>query len=217
MLPSLNKPKGMIFDWDGTLTSTEQLFLTSFYKTLEYMGCKDPKSYAIPSISSRDYFQQQFGGRYLEAEKYYYNLITQNHLVEMSVIEGVPQLLETIKKMDIPLFILSNKRGPVLRKEIKHLNWGEYFENVVGSTDAPADKPSLDAVLHTLEDSFITLGEDVWFVGDTIVDMECAHISKCLPVLIENPARPVSSLEKFPPAIKVSSPLDLQNLIYSIR
>ena len=33
-------------------------------------------------------------------------------------------------------------------------------------------------------ESGIKAGEGVWFVGDTGVDMECAHNSGCVPVLL---------------------------------
>jgi len=46
------------------------------------------------------------------------------------------------------------------------------------------DKPHAAPVLMALDGSEIPAGRDVWLVGDTAVDMECAYNSGCLPVLL---------------------------------
>jgi len=46
------------------------------------------------------------------------------------------------------------------------------------------DKPDAAPVRLALEQSGIDPGETVWFVGDTGIDMECAHNSGCVPVLL---------------------------------
>jgi phosphoglycolate phosphatase len=75
-----------------------------------------------------------------------------------------------------------------LRREAAHLGWDRVFGSLVGATDAARDKPSAEPVAMALAGSGITTGPDVWFVGDTGIDMECAYNSGLLPVLVREAA-----------------------------
>ena len=80
--------------------------------------------------------------------------------------------------------MVSNKRGDLLRREATRLGWEGYFERLVGANDAARDKPAVDAVEMALGDSGLAPGPEVWFVGDTDIDMVCAANAGCLPVLL---------------------------------
>ena len=72
----------------------------------------------------------------------------------------------------------------LLRREVDHIGWSALFGSIVGAGDAPVDKPDAAPVRLALEASGIDPGETVWLVGDTGIDMECAHNSGCVPVLL---------------------------------
>jgi phosphoglycolate phosphatase len=67
---------------------------------------------------------------------------------------------------------------------VEALGWAKYFGSVIGAGDAPFDKPDPAPVRLALEPSGIAASEKVWLVGDTEVDVECAHRSGCLPILL---------------------------------
>jgi phosphoglycolate phosphatase len=69
------------------------------------------------------------------------------------------------------------------------LGWSRYFARLVGATDAIADKPDPAPIHLALEGSGIAAGPEVWYVGDTAVDIECALNAGCVPVLL-GPAKP---------------------------
>jgi phosphoglycolate phosphatase len=79
--------------------------------------------------------------------------------------------------------MVSNKEGNTLRKEIKEMGWDIYFECMIGSMDAIKDKPNPEPVYMALEKMNLQKGNHIWFVGDTTVDIECAHSSGCTPIL----------------------------------
>ena len=71
-----------------------------------------------------------------------------------------------------------------MRRRREHLGWDRYFGRMVGAGDAARDKPADDPVALALDGSGIRPGDDVWFVGDTDIDIDCAHNAGCIPVLL---------------------------------
>ena len=82
------------------------------------------------------------------------------------------------------LGIVSNKKGDLLRAEVAALGWARYFTGIVGANDAVRDKPAVEAVTLALTLMCRDADEEVWFVGDTDLDMLCAVASGCVPVLV---------------------------------
>src|SRR5208282_3945389 len=106
-----------------------------------------------------------------------------------------------------------NKPGPVLRSEVAHLGWTPLFGAIVGAGDTHIDKPHRAPVELALRPSGIPPGPDVWFVGDTAIDMECALGAGCVPVLLgEIDASP--EFVRFPPALTIT---DNEGLIRAFR
>jgi phosphoglycolate phosphatase len=58
------------------------------------------------------------------------------------------------------------------------------FGSVVGAGDAAADKPDSAPVALALQSSGVAAGREVWLVGDTEVDIQCASNSGCIPILL---------------------------------
>jgi phosphoglycolate phosphatase len=84
--------------------------------------------------------------------------------------------------------VVSNKTGAILRLEVERLGWTGLFGSIVGAGDAAADKPHAAPVMLALGPSGIAAGEEVWLVGDTEVDVECALNSGVVPILLGPPS-----------------------------
>ena len=93
-------------------------------------------------------------------------------------------MLRDIAGQGIYLGVVSNKTGELLRREIGRLGWTELFGSIVGAGDAPFDKPACEPVRLALAPSGVPAGQEVWFVGDTAIDMECAANSGCVAVFL---------------------------------
>ncbi len=182
----LKKPKAILFDWDNTLIHSLDLIHLAFSETLVQMG---KKPYSLQEVkyrvhrSMREEFPELFGDDWQKAAEIYQNEIKKNAKT-VQYIDGAKEVLDFLRKEDIYLAVVSNKNGPLLKKEIKELGWEKYFDHVVGAGDAQFDKPSHHPVMMSLEFSDLNPEKDhIWFIGDSITDMECALNSKCRSIL----------------------------------
>jgi phosphoglycolate phosphatase len=217
MLPN---PRAILFDWDGTLVDTWKAIIAAYNITRIAMGM-DPwdEATARHNIrkSWRDAFPIVFGDRWEEAGKIYreqYAAINQDHIEPMM---GAFDLLAEIKDSGLYCAIVSNKFGPYLREEVEYFNWGHYFTRAVGAQDAARDKPHADPVLLALMDSGITPESDVWFIGDTGMDLQTAHGLGMTPILVNGQNMRPGEREEFPPAAEFAALYALHSALQSAR
>lgn len=179
------KPKAILFDWDNTLADTWPTIHGALTETFVEMG-HEPWSLEETKVrvhrSLRDSFPEIFGDRWQEAGEKYLSNFKRIHLENLTPLEGALEVLEALQGTGIYVALVSNKTGENLRAEVDHIGWNKYFTKVVGARDAEEDKPSPKPVLMALEGADIELNNDVWFVGDSITDMECAYNCKCVPI-----------------------------------
>jgi phosphoglycolate phosphatase len=183
----LRLPRAVLFDWDNTLVDGWGVIADALNTALVAMG-HEPWTLAETRLrvkaSLRDSFPAMFGGRWKEAEKIFYDRFQSHHLDLLAPMPGAEALLTRLAERGVYLGVVSNKRGPFLREEAEHLGWSRLFGRVIGAGDAVKDKPALEPVLMALDGAGVTPGTDVWFVGDTDLDMICARDSGCMPMLV---------------------------------
>ena len=190
---TLPRPRALLFDWDNTLVDTWAVIHHALNVTQEAMG-QNPWTLAETRsrvrASARDSFPKLFGGRAEEAMGVFYETYEHEHLQRLQVLPGVAEMLAELSgRNGLYLAVVSNKKGPIMRREAAHLGWNPVFRRLVGAEDAAADKPDRAAVDLALEGSGIAAGPAVWFVGDTDIDMHCAEAAGCTGVLLrEAPA-----------------------------
>jgi phosphoglycolate phosphatase len=187
-------PKAILFDWDNTLIDSWAVIHAAMNHTLVELGQEPWSRLEIETrarLSLRDSFPTLFGADWPRAEKLFYDHFGAIHLSHCSALPGVAELLEYLATRQVYLAVVSNKRGAFLRKESTHLGWDRYFSVLAGAGDAVRDKPALDHVEFALQAADVRAGPDVWFVGDTDIDLHCAHEAGCIPVLVR-PAAPLN-------------------------
>jgi len=86
------------------------------------------------------------------------------------VYPGVPETLQEIEGVGIPMCVLSNKNVDLCREVLVRLGLGENFTGVFGADSFPFKKPSPQPVLALLEKFGVSAGECV-MVGDSINDV----------------------------------------------
>jgi phosphoglycolate phosphatase len=181
------KPSVLLFDWDNTLVDSWGVIHAAMNTTLEAMGHpRWSRSDAENRIraSLRDSFPGLFGDRWKEAEKIFYDAFERLHLLELQPLPGAGDLLAWAAEAGFYLGVVSNKRGPYLRQEAAHLGWDRYFAALAGAGDAARDKPAHEHVQLALDPGKWQPGPHVWFIGDTDIDLICAHSNGCVPVLV---------------------------------
>lgn len=181
----LIKPRAVVFDWDNTLVDTWPIIHEALRQTFLAMGMEPwPLEQTVKRVrkSMRDSFPEVFGEDWHKAAEVYQQHYRTNQL-SLTALPGAEAVIRAVRQAGLMSVVVSNKRGPNLRREIEHLGWGEWFDNIVGADDAAHDKPFADPVLLAFAGSEVKPAADVWFVGDSEVDLECARNTGCTPLL----------------------------------
>ncbi len=210
-------PRALLFDWDNTLVDSWAVIHAALVPTFTAMGrqpwtieeCKE----RVRS-SARDAFSKLFGSRAEEATQIFYDAYGKSHVTALQALPGAADLLQELSEAGYCLGIVSNKAGHLLRPEVAAMGWGLYFSAVVGATDAPRDKPAPEAPALALAAMGIEAGEEVWFVGDTDIDMRCAATIGCLSVLLRDEPPREGEFADCRPGIHVDSCPALKGLIF---
>ena len=150
----LRLPRAVLFDWDNTLVDSWGVIADALNITLVAMGQEAwtlAQTRERVKASLRDSFPAMFGTRWQEAEKIFYDRFQAHHLDLLAALPGAEALLTSLAERGIYQGVVSNKRGPFLRKEADHLDWNRFFGRVVGAGDAIRDKPAPEPVLMALD------------------------------------------------------------------
>ncbi len=183
---SLRKPVAVIFDWDNTLVNTWPIIHDALNATFKDMGTplwelSETKQRVRKSM--RDSFPEIFGERWEKAGEMYQQYYRSSHLNKLEALPLAEEVLKEVRRLGLYNVVVSNKKGVPLREEVKHIGWDGYFDCVVGAHDAAKDKPHGEPVIMAFAKSHIKPASDVWFIGDSEIDLECAMNTGCTGVL----------------------------------
>ena len=173
--------KAAIFDLDGTLSDS--------ILSMKYSGDKTMAEFGYGPFSVQDY--KYFVGdgaanlvkralikggdtglTHFEAAYARYKEIFQaNCMYQVKPYEGIPELLEELKKRGMKIAVLSNKPHHATVDVIESLFGKGYFDVVQGQQDDVPRKPSPIGVFKILEKLSLT-PEDLLYIGDTGTDMQ---------------------------------------------
>lgn len=109
-----------------------------------------------------------------------------SNIENILLFDGVIDLFNLCLNMEIPMFIVSNKDGNVVRSEAKFLGVDSFFTEIVGANDTEFVKPSIKPVMHALRNHQNIRLNECWFVGDSIFDMQTAVNMNCLGVAVHS-------------------------------
>lgn len=185
----LPRPEAILWDWDNTLVDAWRGVQAGMNAALRGFGLPEwsvEEVRARARLSLRDAFPAIFGNEWERARELFYAEVRARHLDLLTPLPGTAAALDAAAAW--PLGIVSNKQGPILRREVEHLGWSSRFGVLVGAGDAAEDKPAAAPVLMALERLGIAPGPTVWFVGDTGVDMQAARAAGCAAVLLGDAA-----------------------------
>lgn len=217
--PALSRPRAIVFDWDNTLVDSWGTIHAALVETFEAMGhvpwtleeTRDRVRYSM-----RESFPKLFGDAWEEAARRFYDAFERLHIDHLRALPGADAMLRDLHGSGICLAVVSNKTGRYLRAEAAHLQWKEYFHCMVGAGDATRDKPAEDPVHMALEGSGVAAGDAVWFVGDAGIDMEIAHKTGCVPVLLRNAEPGSEEFSNFQPKVRFESCIELASCVIAL-
>jgi phosphoglycolate phosphatase len=179
------RPTVLLFDWDNTLvdgwigiTAALNAAFVAFDKPLWTL--EDTKNRV--RVSLKESFPLMFGDAWERARDIFYDAFRGDHLAHVVPMPGAAEAL--LAGSAWPMGVVSNKAGQYLRAEVAHLGWPAHFGAVVGAGDASADKPDPAPILMALEQLGYPASKEVWYLGDTALDMKAARAAGVTAVLV---------------------------------
>jgi len=170
------KFKGIIFDIDGTLTSTNELIFASFnHITEKYLG----KTYSTDEIidlfgPTEDKILTDMCGDNSEiAKKDYYDFYSGNHNMA-DLYPGIKDLLSHLKKKNVLLSVYTGKGKKAAVITLQKLGIHDYFDLIITGDDVIEHKPSAEGINKFVE-KFELEKDEVLMVGDSPADVKASH------------------------------------------
>ncbi|HEX2982265.1 MAG TPA: HAD family hydrolase [Ignavibacteriales bacterium] len=162
----------VIFDIDGTLTSTNDLIFASFnYVTKK----KWNKIYAPEEIiklfgpTENKILEDWFGPEAEPVKKDYYAFYSDNHSMA-ALYPGMDDILKYIKSKGVKLAVFTGKGRETTEITLKKLGAFDYFDFIVTGSDVAEHKPSAEGLIKILN-LFKYNPSRVLMVGDAPADI----------------------------------------------
>lgn len=188
-----SKVKYALFDWDGTLADNRDVVVTAVNQVLsEYNlpGWEEMKHKRDANLSLWDNFANIFGSDWRRAYDRYVEIYKK---LSPSLLRGFPKaadVLHLLKDDGVELMIMTNKDPRLLEIELPRLYDPALFSRITPGHEAPKDKPHPEHIIYTLRGLLAPHEinpDDVWMVGDSNQDSDCALAAHALPVRINAP------------------------------
>ena len=186
----MTRPTAIIFDWDNTLANgwaAIQAGLNAAFRGFEKPEWSMEDVLANTRRSLAEAFPEMFGDDWHRARDLFYAAVREKHLDVLRPMPGTAPMLRVAVTV-APLAVVSNKQGPMLRDEVAHLRWDGFFRASIGAGDASGDKPNPAPMRLALRACGVPATSDVWYVGDTALDMQAARAAGITAVLLGDAA-----------------------------
>lgn len=180
----------VLFDLDGTLTDPGLGITNSILYALDKMGFpKPPREDLYPFIGPplTESFQKYCGMTAEQAEealRVYREYFSVTGLFENSVYDGIPEMLDSLRKAGLRLCLATSKPEVYARRIVERFDLARCLDFVGGATLTGERNAKADVIAYVLAETGTPAGQTV-MVGDRRHDAEgaAAHGIPCIGVL----------------------------------
>ena len=169
--------EGIIFDIDGTLTSTNELIFATFRHVVEKhlnKNVTDQEIIALFGPTEDVILKEWINENYQEARKDYYRFYETQHHLMADVYPGIIEALKFIKSKKIPLSIYTGKGRDSSVITLQKIGVFDLFDMIVTGDDVAEHKPSPEGIDQFVE-KFKLNREKVLMIGDAPADILAAR------------------------------------------
>jgi len=177
----------ILFDLDGTLTDPGIGITNSVAYALRKFGIdvEDRKTlYSFIGPPLYDKFREEFALSHDDANlaiKYYREYFVPEGMFENTIYDGIPELLDRLKKNGKTLVVATSKPEEFALKILEHFDLRKYFDAVFGAT-LDEKRNTKDAVIAFALESLSLSPDSTVMVGDRKYDVEGAHKNNLLAI-----------------------------------
>lgn len=214
--------KLVIFDLDGTLLNTISDLGNASNHALEQLGYPTHPLEAYPYFVGNGVSKllQRVLPEEVRADKKVFDKLKARfmefydaHLTDTTVpYPGIPELLESLNKLDVKIAVASNKYQSAVDRLIPKMFPGVKWVAVEGQRDDVPVKPDPSIVFNILN-RCPTPKDEVLYVGDSGVDMDTAARAGVDSVGVDWGFRPRKELEEHYADAIVSHPVEILSLL----
>ena len=169
------KNKVIIFDCDGTLVDTFLLIEKTVFKTFATLLPDYPLTMEEAHQFFGPFLNDSFK-KYVKTDKEVDQLVECYRYINdelmpyyIKTYDGIKELLESLKKKNYILAIVSNKVTTAVIKGVKLCQINDYFDLIIGAEKLKEAKPNPDGIYQVLERY---PSDDVFMIGDTSIDIK---------------------------------------------
>lgn len=175
MYPGSLQPGALLFDLDGVLVHSDEVWFRVLNGVAEELG--------YPAVSRQAFLAATGQGIEADVERWYPNhsvlaiegLYAEHfprNLEHGTPMAGVPELFAELRERAIPTAVVTNTPNPLATWVVRHV--GATPDHIVGGTDVPHSKPAPDIVLEACRRLSVDVGQ-AWLLGDSRYDKEAAE------------------------------------------
>jgi len=179
MTDALDGIKAIFWDWDGTLVDS----FAFLHKTHNHVRAQfDMSQFSVEAFGQyfgkprEQLYKEIYGAENVEVAKGHFEAFVLANHHEIQPMDGGERLLNALSEQGFDMAVVTNKKGPLVAREIDNHGWGHHFVCTVGAGEAEDDKPSPAPLFLAIEKSELDIKpHEILFVGDTDNDVLCAH------------------------------------------
>lgn len=170
------KYRGIIFDIDGTLTSTNRLIFDTFnHVAQKYLGKRFSDNEIIAMFGPPEdvILKQLFSEKLEEVTEDYYTYYRENHSI-VEVYSGIKELVLDLKSHPVLLSVFTGKGRRSSMITLEEVGVVHCFDMIVTGDDVQEHKPSAEGILKFVNE-FNLPKEKVLMIGDAVSDVKAAR------------------------------------------
>lgn len=192
----MDKKRAYIWDLDGTLLDSYEVIISSLYETYKEFGVELDRElcheHAIKfSVKSLIQELEEKRGIPYDAIKARYSEISDMKMLEIKAIKDGKKVLEALEKSGADNYVFTH-RGRSTEPVLKNLGMFDCFREILTSKSGFPRKPEPDALIYLIN-KYNLDKENTFYVGDRIIDMECAKAAGIKGILYMPEGSPCES------------------------
>jgi phosphoglycolate phosphatase len=179
------KYDAIVFDFDGTLASSEEDVWESVAYAAQVLGGRIPQWFRSDSrhlsLSEKEIFEaitprissQKLTLFQHELTRHYRQL---NTFAYTELYSGMESLLQSLQSRKIPCYIVTMKPLEPLEKILASKGWDQYFVHWISPDSKPGQFSSKGEMIRTLKEMFPAHIDPI-YIGDTFSDIQAAKMN----------------------------------------